>query len=96
MLSFYHILSILAMMLTYLNAYTQTTPRRISQPGSFGTGQGASLFPGHVTRYLKHYLCRCIIELLTLQRQWRKSCRPHFCDVSARRIPSCLKNKLVI
>jgi len=35
----YHILFSPATQSTYLNAYTQTTPRRIGQPGSFEPGQ---------------------------------------------------------
>ena len=42
--SFTHLLLISA------RSVTQKTPRRISQPGSFGPGQMDSLFPGQVTR----------------------------------------------
>jgi len=33
----------------FVYSVTQKTPRRIGQPGSFGTGQVGGLFPGQVT-----------------------------------------------
>ena len=36
---------------TYTQSITRTTPRRIGQPGSLGTGQMGSFEPGQVTRH---------------------------------------------